>query len=132
MALKWKEKYSINNEVIDSQHREWFRRVNDLMEACRQRKGNDKIGELLDFVVDYTVKHFSTEEEIQKSSGYPDYKKHKGIHEAFVKKVKEIKSEYDDRDGLPINKMVEVNSMLSKWLINHVTGIDQGIKEHLT
>ena len=131
MALKWKDKYSLNHDVIDSQHKEWFKKVDDLMAACRQRKGNEKIGELLDFVVDYTVKHFSTEEDIQKSCGYPDIEKHKGIHNAFVKKVRDVKDEFDDRDGLPINKMVEVNSMLSKWLINHVTGIDQDIKEYL-
>ena len=53
------------NTLIDSEHRQLFAAVNDLMDACSQGHGRDKIQSTVQFLSDYVVKHFGDEENLQ-------------------------------------------------------------------
>lgn len=43
----------------------------------KQGKGKKKIEKTLNFLVDYTVLHFSAEEKLMQQKNYPDYTNHK-------------------------------------------------------
>lgn len=53
------------------------------------KDGGDRmlLGSIIDELVDYTVSHFRTEEEMMKRTGYPDLENHKQIHQQFVDKL---------------------------------------------
>jgi len=45
MALEWTDDLATGSEVIDYQHKELFKRINFLMEACRgERQGRSQTG----------------------------------------------------------------------------------------
>ena len=52
--MKWSPDLAIGIEHIDEQHQEWFKRADDLFEAGRERRAKEVIGELLEFLDDYT------------------------------------------------------------------------------
>lgn len=65
------------NALIDSEHRQLFAAINDLMDACSQGKGRDKILSTAKFLTGYVAKHFGDEEQLQMRSKYPNYPAHK-------------------------------------------------------
>src|SRR5690554_1747087 len=56
--MKWSPDLAIGIEHRGEQHQEWFKRADDLFEAGRERRAKEVIGELLEFLHDYTRKHF--------------------------------------------------------------------------
>ena len=59
------------NALIDSEHRQLFKAVNDLLDACSQGKGRSQVESTLDFLVSYVAKHFGDEEKLQVQTSYP-------------------------------------------------------------
>lgn len=69
--IEWLDQYSVGVESIDNQHKELFARINKLLDACSQGEGKKVLPEVLDFLGDYVVFHFSTEEKYMKEYLYP-------------------------------------------------------------
>ena len=70
------------NALIDTEHRQLFDAINNLMDDCESGKGRASIVKTTDFLLNYVAKHFSDEERLQVSSKYPAYPTHKNFHEA--------------------------------------------------
>ena len=43
------------NALIDSEHRQLFKAVNDLLDACSQGKGRSQVESTLEFLVSYVA-----------------------------------------------------------------------------
>lgn len=82
MEIEWSGDLETGIGVIDEQHRELFRHINALLTACHEGKGRDAVGDVLNFLEDYIVLHFTAEENIQLHYSYPVYPLHKAMHEA--------------------------------------------------
>jgi len=128
--VQWDDSYSIGVDKVDNQHKELFKRLNDLILANKSDKGRDEVKKILGFLADYTVKHFEDEEELQRESGYPDYELHKEIHDNFVQDVVELKEKLE-AGRVDAATMMKFNKKVTKWLINHVKGIDQEVGKHI-
>ena len=117
--LHWSNDLDTGIEVIDKQHRRIVDLINKLNTA---NEGGDPavINHVLGELVDYTLSHFSFEEELQERSNYPFYKAHKRVHEIFTKRV----AEFQKRATGGENVAPELLSMLKIWLINHIKGDD--------
>ena len=80
-------------------------------------------GKTIDFLASYKVQHFHDEEELQKQSNYPDYLRHRQIHEDF-KVVAANLAERLSTEGPTVALVAEVYSSLGDWLLNHIKGDD--------
>ena len=64
--MLWKEKYQVGVPLIDEQHEELFKRVNNFIEIIRSGDSwQDKVqsvNETLEFMKLYVVEHFRDEE----------------------------------------------------------------------
>ncbi len=130
----WKDSYKIGVKKVDKQHKELFKRLNSFIEVVRSDQDmEDKIDEInrtLDFMAEYVVVHFDSEEEVQKKYNYPNYEEHHRIHEEFKADIREFKEEFED-DMYNEDLIMEFSGRLLTWLINHVTGEDQNITEYV-
>ena len=84
-----------------------------------------KIIEILDELKDYTIQHFSDEEEYMESIHYEGLPAQKRAHEAFVDKLENI-----DRDAIKKNPKEYIQQLLEfllGWLINHILHTDKKI-----
>lgn len=130
MAFTWSKDLETGNSTIDTQHKTLIEALNNLMTACSQGKAKEQINETMNFLVDYTKKHFADEERLRKSSGYPDYENHKKLHDAFVKTVADISKELNEQ-GPTIVMVGKVNNAVGNWLVTHIKREDAKVAAHI-
>ena len=129
-GIAWNDKYNLGNEQVDLQHKKLFELVNGLVNACIDGTDADQLRETLDFLVNYTVRHFHFEEELQQQYDYPDYDRHKQLHEDFKKTVGELVERFN-QNGSSAELSGDVNKIVVRWLINHIQREDSKIGGHI-
>ena len=130
MAIQWRESLSIGVEAIDDQHKELLQQFDSLLSACKEGKAIGELDGLLDFLSRYVITHFNDEEAIQRRHRYPEYEDHKKEHEAFIVRVKTLQKEISE-DRVAVHHVMETNSMLLKWLTNHISVVDKRLGNFL-
>lgn len=132
MAALWKEEYKVGIDKIDEQHRQLFDKIEQLLEIAKsgdKRSNQQKCMEIIDFLVDYTVFHFNTEEALQRERKYVSYAQHVKIHTEFKNTVQAYK-ELLGKDFTAKTLKSFIGTMLA-WLVNHVCVCDRKILKNL-
>lgn len=119
--FNWSTQYETGILLVDTQHKKLVDAINTLHDAMKEGKGKEKIESTLNFLVEYTVLHFSAEEKLMQQKNYPDFNNHKKVHDKLVDEVKEIKAKYIAGKILPM----QVSTFMSDWLKNHILGTDK-------
>ncbi|WP_319760560.1 hemerythrin family protein [Maridesulfovibrio sp.] len=122
----WKNKYSVGNERIDTQHKSLFQTINELADASSENKEN-ALYKCLGKMEKYAQEHFRDEEDFMKENGYPDLEKHIDEHKQFVNKVKDYQ-EAVFSNYIPFQDMLE---FLNNWLVEHIITSDQKIMKYI-
>jgi methyl-accepting chemotaxis protein len=119
----WDESFATHNAKVDEQHKQLFRALNDLLDAVRLKKPEAEVKKALNFLVDYTGRHFSDEEEIMKQYNFPDFAQHKKVHETFKGSVRELEINADKlRSADKVAGWIQ--NMVGDWLTFHIKGMD--------
>jgi methyl-accepting chemotaxis protein len=120
---RWDDTFVSGVRLIDVRHKRLFETVNRLIDACEQGKGEKELANSLAFLLDYTVKHFSEEEELQKKYGYPEYEAHHKMHEDFKQTVRNFAAELKTKG--PSNALIDrLKKEVGGWLVTHVKVVD--------
>lgn len=130
MAYQLTKDLETGNTLIDSEHRQLIQAINDLLAACSQGQGRSEITRTARFLQDYTSKHFSDEENLQKTHSYPDYPNHKRYHEEFKKLVANLVQKLDAQ-GPTVALVAELNTALAGWLLNHIRQEDKKLAAYI-
>lgn len=130
MAIEWTNEYSVGVKEIDGQHKELFNKANSLFEAMGKGKGKEEVGKIIQFLEDYTVKHFKDEEELMKKHNYPGYFSQKKEHDSFMQEFSKIKKQYTS-DGANLNIVVTVERQIVDWLTKHIKKSDKQIGDFI-
>ena len=120
--LEWTDELSVGIELIDKQHMILVRAINLLAMAIEKNSERELLAAIFETLADYTVTHFSYEEELFDHFGYPDSEQHKKTHEALLEKVVALKTEFDNGEE---NLGPEVLKFLVDWLTTHIMGTDK-------
>jgi len=129
-AFVWKDCYNLENEQVDLQHRKLFDLANGIVEACAKGSDEHKLQETINFLVNYTIRHFHYEEELQKQYNYPDYNRHRALHEDFRITVSNLILKFKE-GGSTTELSDDVNLIVVRWLINHIQREDKKIGDHI-
>ena len=129
-GITWSTDLETGNNAIDSQHKELLKLTSGLVEACENNKGLEVLGRTLSFLASYTLKHFDDEEALQVRHNFPDYERHKKLHDDFKMQVVELIDQYK-QDKNSESLRTKVNSVLVRWLLQHIRGEDFKIAEHI-
>jgi len=132
--LLWKDQYKIGVDLIDKQHQELFKRLNNFLIIIRNDQPLEEkmvqVEETFGFMGEYVDVHFKSEEALQKKVKYPGYEAHHKIHEKFKQDIVAFKKEFE-KDKYNEDLIMEFSGRLLTWLINHVTGEDQNIAKYV-
>lgn len=120
--LVWGSQYMIGVKQIDDQHQELVKIIGMLSDAVKENRGHEQLGELLDDLIDYTVYHFSAEEELMRAHAYPEYNAHLKEHEDLRNTVTELQREFKDGKATVTFQTVQ---LLNDWLIHHILKVDK-------
>lgn len=126
MAIRWTEDLAVGVELVDDEHRIWFDKADKLFEAGKKGQAKEYIGQMLDFLDDYTKKHFHDEEQYMYSIKYPDYERQKTLHKAFISQLDKLKKEFIESGG-NIVVVLNANQMVVDWLTKHISNEDKKI-----
>lgn len=126
-VFSWNEKYSVQIEAMDEQHKKLFELISKLHDAMSSGKGSLELGEILRGLKSYTDTHFKNEEKYMESFGYGGLVEQKKQHALFIEKINEYETKLEEkRLGLSI----EVLNFLRDWLIQHIQTTDAKYAEN--
>ena len=130
MSLKWRDDFAVGVKEIDDQHKELFNRINSLLEAMTQGKGQQVMDETFKFLQNYTRDHFRNEERLMTQYKYPEIDDHKSKHEAYTKQIKEMQSKVQAQQ-VSAAFTIEVQRFLTNWWTNHINNVDKKLGKFL-
>lgn len=120
--ITWNSKLSVGINEIDNQHMKLVGYINELHDAMKVGKAKDKMGEILQNLVNYTVHHFSLEENLMTKASYPGFLAHKKEHTDFIKKVSDFQKSFNDGSAFV---SIDVLNFLREWITHHILETDQ-------
>jgi len=125
--IEWdEERYSTHIERFDDQHRRLFELLNDLHVAMERGESDDRVGDILRELEEYTEYHFGDEEEFMQDCGYAMdcadcFYNHREMHEEFAAKVSELRRKHENGEYITM----EVLLFARDWLDSHIAGLNQ-------
>lgn len=126
LALEWDEKYSVGVTVLDHQHQQMFRMINDLVNIIQGVPEKERIARLLDAIVEYKRVHFATEEGYFREFNFEGAAEHIAEHRKFDEALNGLREKHaGDTFGLAF----ELIDFLEDWLVQHLLHTDQQYKE---
>ena len=128
--LVWNDRYSVGIDFMDEQHRRLVEFANELydgvfaaLEASEfKKKREESFKACMSASVDYVKTHFSAEEDLMRSLGYPKFPEHKTAHEEFVRQVLEVSQRFEKGDQQMGKHFVY---FLRDWLLEHIGVVDK-------
>ncbi len=124
--LKWKEEYLVGIDSIDEQHMKLIEIANRAYALLKNEfitDKYDKIVEIIGELKDYTVYHFSFEEEYMKSIGYKKLFSHIVLHGDFLEKVNAVN--LDEIDNNQNEYLTRIMDFVCNWLVSHIVREDK-------
>ena len=126
MAIVWTPALSVGVENIDSQHKIWFEKADQLFEAGKTGKSKEVIAQMFDFLDDYTKMHFRDEEAYMTKINYPEIDEQKKLHKNFNAELAKLKADFEQSGG-NITLIINANQMIVDWLTKHISTMDKKI-----
>ena len=126
--ISWDEKYELNIQEIDSQHRSLFILINRLYSSMIQQSPPLEIRYVLDELVRYAQVHFKFEENFFSRIPFDEEDKvfHKKEHHDFSQKVADFQKKLAaGEEQLTSDVMI----FLKDWLNNHILKTDMYFRD---
>jgi methyl-accepting chemotaxis protein/hemerythrin len=124
--FKWDEKYSVEIQSIDNQHKEIFRLMGNLLEAMKQGQVSIVIAEIFLELEKYAMSHFQKEEYFFIRFNYSGTEAHITEHRFFSQKVTLLKS---DLNSGKVAASFELLNFLKEWIEHHILVVDKQYSE---
>ena len=130
MILEWTESLAVGHDLIDSHHREIFRRYRTFLEKCDREHSIDQLRALFAYLQTYVDEHFAAEEELMSGHQYPGLADHRKDHDYFRQRLTELMAEFES-SGPNIEILVVTNKTLVRWLADHIQKTDMRLAAFL-
>jgi hemerythrin len=121
-VFPWKEKFSVNVEAMDKQHRYFLELLNNLDDQIRLKNNDETVKAALDKVFNYAAFHFRDEENILYTCGFPGVREQHQEHSFFMKQVKEMEESLQNGSRVQMGSLV---GFLNDWFMNHIMREDK-------
>jgi hemerythrin-like metal-binding protein len=129
-GIAWNEGFALGDDQVDAQHFQIFELVSALVSACADGLSTKMLKGILDFLLDYTVEHFESEEALMQRYGYTEFKKHKKLHEVITASVNDLARRFD-RNGSSTDLSNELIKIVVSYLTTHDMVEDKKIVAHI-
>ena len=120
--IKWNDKYNVGISMIDEEHKKLIGILNKAIFAKEHNDNPEEIKEVLSEMVEYSHKHFSTEEAYMIKFHFPEYQLHRNEHLDFTDKTIASYNKLVRGDYQIANDLLEY---LKQWLVNHIQVTDR-------
>ena len=131
--MEWTKDLAVGIETIDEQHKELFRRINNLVAAIKQHRCKEEIDGTLKFLDDYAKFHFSEEEKRMREAGYDGLDGHRKHHVVYLRNIAELKEQaaLPRIQGASYDLSATTNQVVVDWIVDHIMKIDRQFGEYV-
>jgi len=126
----WNKGLVTGVSLIDDQHKAIFALCDELVSAKKWDEGPDMVMDAVTFLAYYVIRHFETEERLQKETNYPWRKAHTEKHQMFLKEVAMLKLRLDT-DGPTPELAWMVRALVVNWLMEHIEKEDKAFVDYI-
>lgn len=122
--IEWDDSYLLGIPEIDLQHKKLIAIANELYDVISGDENQCKtlMPKILKKLTDYTVYHFSNEEELMQKIGYIGFNMHKNTHELFIKEVNfQIQNLSIERKSA----LLAFYKYIASWVFSHIAKADK-------
>ena len=130
MAIEWSSRLSVGVPTIDRQHQELISRINSLLDAMKQGKGDQEIGRLLKFLEDYVGTRLQRGREADGRAQVPWLCGAQGSACEFVRDFCRLKDEMASSQASVV-LMIEIQRRVCDWTVQHIGKIDKVFGDYL-
>jgi len=120
-VLSWKPEYSVHIAELDRQHQRLFRIIQELHRSITAGNGHSVIETAIARVVNYTIEHFATEENLMDECGYPGTAAHRLEHNVLTLEIGKLQKEHEAGDANAAAKLLD---FLQQWQVAHILKTD--------
>ena len=117
MPSEWSPELTLNNELLDAQHVELFRRLSAAAAALDGPR--EALTDAVDAFADALVSHLAVEEQLMDETLYPERVRHKSAHELFVADFEKVRGELHGSGGTPV-VADGLRRRVPEWLRFHI------------
>ena len=131
--MEWNETLATGIATIDSQHKELFKRINNLVLAIKQHRCRSEIDGTLKFLDDYARVHFAEEEKHMKETHYAGYDEQIEAHKKYLAALAELKAEaaLPRISGSSYDLSATTNQVVVDWIVDHILKLDMRFGAYL-
>jgi len=127
MKVQWTPDLATGSSEIDSQHVELFKRIDSLLTAFDQGVVNRaEVDTTIQFLSDYVVHHFGTEEAHMTKYAYSNRAAHMAQHVQFVRNFGKLKDRMNF-EGIGPELAEDTKQLCVDWLVNHINFSDKAL-----
>lgn len=127
--LSWSDQYLIGNDLIDAEHQELFRLINDFHTQWLQTRKQQTIVRVLNPLIIYAEMHFRHEETIMRDAGFPQLDAHMALHEAMIDTIFQLQKSYEEGS---LRLEMDAMKFVKSWLLEHILKNDYRFRNFLT
>jgi len=120
--IEWSDANRVGVTDVDEQHKQLFGILNQLHAAVAEGKEQSELHEIVERLIEYTVYHFRTEEDLFLEHGYPGYDEQKSEHDSLTATALEFQGKLLDGSA---TLSFELLDFLHDWLMDHTMGLDK-------
>jgi hemerythrin len=135
MPIKWDSRFSVENSIIDMEHKLLLTLLNALEVVLRNPHEKESLRFFIDQLHDAAKEHFLHEEKLQIKFMFPYYEENKKGHDALIVELDEIRDEIyryiestsTSQEEAEIMSQ-KINHVLRDWLVDHILKSDMKMK----
>jgi len=122
--LEWRDEYLLGVAELDHEHKDLFRRLNELHEELGRDMDAKRVAGCLGEIYARVDAHFALEENYMRENKYSGYAKHKKHHDNFLDELREV-SEQLLSAGIDPARRDALETKLRDWVLAHFTTTDR-------
>jgi hemerythrin len=124
--MEWTDKLATGISTIDSQHKELFKRINNLVIAIKEHRCKSEIDGTIKFLDDYARVHFSEEEKYMRDMNYGGLEEQREDHKKYLAALAELKEQASlpRVQGVSYDLSATTNQVVVDWIVDHIMKVD--------
>ena len=120
--LTWSHACTVGVKAMDDQHGILMDTMNDLRLALVRGSGHQQVNSQLEQLIEFTRKHFQSEEHLLEQHGFPGLPEHRAAHERLLDQVREAVNRAEHSEDLEIQPLL---GFLRTWYLDHIETVDR-------
>ncbi len=132
-AFVWSDRLATGITDVDEQHRHLIGLINRVGDLCMPGADVSAIKAVLDELLEYTVYHFGTEEQMMRQYAVSAHHQevHFKAHDAFRKQAALAVGMIRNSEGSAASMLPQLLDYLTRWLLQHIMVVDQRLGREL-